>query len=85
MFSSTVQNDVVNPVSVDRAPLTLMDRCDSCAAQAFVAVTMTSGSELLFCGHHYRQHETALAAQGARIHDERHRINEKPSVSANAD
>jgi len=70
---------------ITRQPLNLSDRCDSCAAQAFVAATMTSGSELLFCGHHYRKHEAALIAQGACIHDERHRINEKPSVSANAD
>lgn len=71
--------------SADRQPLTLSDRCDSCAAQAFVAVTLNSGSELLFCGHHYRKHEAALIAQGVTVHDERHRINEKPSSSANAD
>ena len=66
-------------------PLTLSDRCDSCGAQAFVSVSFPTGSDLLFCGHHYRQHETALAAQGGEARDERHRINEKPSISANAE
>jgi len=30
------------------------DRCDRCAAQAFVKVEGVSGS-LLFCGHHYNK------------------------------
>ena len=30
------------------------DRCDSCAAQAYVKVIGTTG-ELLFCGHHYNK------------------------------
>lgn len=69
-----------------REPLRLADRCDSCGAQAFVAAQIPgASSELLFCGHHFRRHESALAASGARIHDERDRINAKPSVSANAD
>ena len=52
-------------------PLTRHDRCDcsalegdqtgnvhlgSCGAQARVRVTMATGSQLLFCGHHYAQH-----------------------------
>jgi hypothetical protein len=80
--ASTLDTDVT---TTPRQPLTLQDRCDSCGAQAFVAVTMATGSDLLFCGHHYRKHETALAAQGVVVHDERDRINAKPSVSANAD
>ena len=34
-----------------RYQLSAADRCDSCGAQAYVRVTMTSG-ELLFCAHH---------------------------------
>jgi len=30
------------------------DRCDSCAAQAYVKVIGSSG-ELLFCSHHYNK------------------------------
>jgi hypothetical protein len=32
--------------------LSALDRCDRCAAQAYVMVGGVSG-ELLFCGHHY--------------------------------
>ena len=32
--------------------LTKQDRCDQCAAQAYVLVKGVSGS-LYFCGHHY--------------------------------
>jgi len=30
------------------------DRCDSCAAQAYIKVIGSSG-DLLFCGHHYNK------------------------------
>lgn len=76
----------VNPIPTE---LTLMDRCDHCGAQAFVAVAVpTAAAELplLLCGHHYRKHEDALTLSGARVAlDKRDTINEKPSVSATAD
>ena len=59
------------------ASLTRQDRCDRCSAQAFVRATLTGGLTLLFCGHHYRGNQDALAASGAHIHDERHRIDEQ--------
>jgi hypothetical protein len=31
------------------------DRCDRCAAQAYVKVVGKTGSSLLFCGHHYNK------------------------------
>ncbi|HEX6888732.1 MAG TPA: hypothetical protein VF143_11550 [Candidatus Nanopelagicales bacterium] len=43
------------------------DRCDRCGAQAVARATMTSGSHLLFCGHHLRAHEASLQAISARI------------------
>lgn len=69
--------------------LTTFDRCDRCSAQAWVVATMTAKSdakelELLFCGHHGRNHTPALAAQGWSLLDFTENINEKPSVSANA-
>lgn len=42
------------------APLTALDRCDRCGAQAVVRATFAPG-DLLFCGHHARQHAEALA------------------------
>jgi hypothetical protein len=40
--------------------LTALDRCDRCGAQALVRAVLPYG-ELLFCGHHGRQHADALA------------------------
>ena len=41
--------------------LTRADRCDRCGAAAQQKVMLPSGGKLLFCGHHVREHETALA------------------------
>jgi len=51
--------------------LTAADRCDRCGASAAVRVVLASGGELLFCGHHGRQHHTRLAELSAVIHDTR--------------
>lgn len=58
-------------------------RCDACGAQAFAAA-VKSDLMLLFCGHHHRRYGNTLEAQGWDVHDHTHKINEKPSVSANA-
>jgi hypothetical protein len=47
------------------APLALADRCD---APAVVAV-LPSDNDLVFCAHHGREHEAALAAAGATVRD----------------
>ena len=67
------------------APLTLTDRCDApavvggpngrigrgaCGAQGFLRAVLPSGGDLVFCAHHGREHEAALAASGATIRDE---------------
>jgi hypothetical protein len=49
------------------ATLTAFDRCDRCGARAKVQVFLICGGELLFCGHHGREHHAALAEQGADI------------------
>lgn len=43
------------------APLTGLDRCDRCGAQAKMRAILLSGNELLFCGHHARRHAPKLA------------------------
>lgn len=64
------------------AELTRQDRCDRCSAQAFVRATLPGdGGVLLFCGHHFRAHESALSGAGARVHDERHRLLEEAGAS----
>ena len=65
--------------------MTLADRCDAsavvggpdgrtgrgaCGAQALVRAVLPSGRDLVFCAHHGREHEVALAAAGATVHDE---------------
>jgi hypothetical protein len=49
------------------APLTRLDRCDRCSAAAMVTVTLPSGGELLFCGHHVKKHAARLLEIGAGL------------------
>ncbi|MFT4186470.1 MAG: hypothetical protein QM613_04485 [Micrococcaceae bacterium] len=51
-------------------PLTANDRCDQCGAQAYVRATLNSGSSLLFCAHHAKQHEAQLKPIAASWQDE---------------
>jgi hypothetical protein len=86
---ATVDKDV-RFAAPTAAPLTLADRCDAaavlggpdgrtgrgpCGAQAFVRAVLPSGNDLVFCAHHGREHEVALAAAGATIHDETIKIS----------
>ncbi len=52
------------------------DRCDRCNSQAWVLVKGMNG-ELLFCGHHYTQNESALFEWAYDILDEREFIDKK--------
>jgi hypothetical protein len=49
-------------------------------AQALVAVRLTTGHDLHFCGHHYHQQEDALVTSGLidQILDKRGTINASP-------
>lgn len=58
--------------------LKVADRCDRCGAQAFV-VAIVTGVRLLFCGHHFRKHESAIRRASTRVNDERERINLRPT------
>ena len=52
------------------SPLTALDRCDRCGAQAYLRVELTAGGELLFCAHHAREHGDRLREIAAHVHDE---------------
>ena len=67
------------------APLTFFDRCDCsavagdkngrprpgfCSAQALVRVTLVTGGQILFCGHHYADHGPKIPSV-AVVHSER--------------
>ena len=59
-------------------PLTALDVCDRCGAQAYVRVLLANGGELLFCAHHGRKHADALAKVAVDIQDETNRLSEPP-------
>ncbi|MEO3811787.1 hypothetical protein ABGB17_22560 [Sphaerisporangium sp. B11E5] len=63
-------------------PLTALDRCDRCGAQAYIRASLPMGGELLFCAHHGRRHVAALRDKGAEIQDESARLSETPATSA---
>lgn len=48
-------------------PLTAFDRCDRCGAQARVRVLLSTGSDLVFCGHHAREYDSKLRDLGVQI------------------
>lgn len=68
--------------TLDASPLTAADRCDRCGAQAYVRTTMVSGSDLLFCAHHWHENETRLREIAVTIHDETERLAGVPSTAA---
>lgn len=53
--------------TLTRPELTASDRCDRCSAAAQVRAVLPSGGELLFCGHHAREHESKLKELSADI------------------
>ena len=56
-------------------PLSALDLCDRCGAQAYLRVVLPGGGELLFCAHHGRQHGEALARIATEIQDETGRLS----------
>ena len=68
--------------TIDADALTAADRCDRCGAQAYVRTVLASGSELLFCSHHWRQNEERLRELAITIHDETGRLDEVPATAA---
>lgn len=62
-------------------PLTAVDRCDRCGAQAYLRVSLQVGGELLFCAHHAREHGDKLREIAAHVHDETDRLADKPAAA----
>ncbi len=63
------------------APLTAVDRCDRCGAQAYLRVQLKSGGELLFCAHHAREHSEKLREIAEHVHDETDKLADTPRGS----
>lgn len=55
-----------SPTQVDTVS-SVPDRCDGCGAAAKLGVTLTSGGELAFCGHHANRMAGTIAGIAARI------------------
>lgn len=66
---------------ISTGDLTLLDRCDSCNAAAFVRAKK-SDAELLFCGNHGRRHLTSLMEQGWRIDDQTFRAFDEKTIGS---
>jgi len=62
------------PAAVLPGVLTLHDRCDRCGSQAYVEVSLATG-RLLFCAHHYQEHEDRLRPVATAVCDERERLH----------
>ena len=69
--------------AVAPSPLTASDRCDRCGAQAYLRVQLASGSELLFCAHHAREHGDKLRTIAVNVHDETSKLLDTPTMSEN--
>lgn len=81
---SNEEGDVTGTIAPAK-PLTAVDRCDRCGAQAYVRVTLTNGGELLFCAHHMRRYGEELRKVAAEIHDETERLHESTTAGAPED
>lgn len=64
-------------------PLSAADRCDRCGARAYLRAVLPSGSALLFCAHHAREHAAALRAVAVEMHDETERLDDVPPTAPN--
>lgn len=64
------------------APLSAVDRCDRCGAQAYLRVHLKGGFELLFCAHHAREHGEKLREVAESVQDETSKLGAKPTVTA---
>jgi hypothetical protein len=73
--------ELVTPTLAPNTPLTAIDRCDRCGAQAYVRVSLLSGGELLFCAHHFAEYRPALEAASAHVHDETSRLGDVAPVA----
>ena len=63
-------------------PLSALDRCDRCGAQAYLRVELSAGGELLFCAHHAREHGDKLREIAVHVHNETDKLSATPSIAA---
>jgi hypothetical protein len=66
-------------------PLSAVDRCDRCGAQAYLRVELSGGGELLFCAHHAREHGDKLREIAVQVHDETEKLSAAPTVASDGE
>src|SRR6195952_4836961 len=79
-----VRPDVTTATAPSAAPLTAVDRCDRCGAQAYLRVQLKSGGELLFCAHHAREHSDKLREVAEHVQDETGKLANTSSASSSS-
>jgi len=72
---------VTTATAQSATPLTAVDRCDRCGAQAYLRVSLQGGGELLFCAHHAREHGDKLREIAAYVHDETDKLADTPAAA----
>jgi hypothetical protein len=65
--SKQVDEMTTSTTTIVLPALTGHESCDRCCAPAKVQVLLRSGGELLFCGHHAREHGPRLRDDGALL------------------
>ena len=65
-----------------RSPLSAVDRCDRCGAQAYLRVELAGGGDLLFCAHHAREHGDKLREVAVTVQDETAKLVGTPTTEA---
>jgi hypothetical protein len=68
--------------TVAPTPLSAVDRCDRCGAQAYLRVELAGGGDLLFCGHHAREHGDKLREIAVSVHDETSKLAGTPATAS---
>jgi hypothetical protein len=79
--ASEREANVNTATAPSETPLTAVDRCDRCGAQAYLRVSLQGGGELLFCAHHAREHGDKLREIAAYVHDETDKLADAPSAA----
>ncbi|WP_425454368.1 DUF7455 domain-containing protein [Nocardioides marmoriginsengisoli] len=77
--------NVTTATAPSETPLTAVDRCDRCGAQAYLRVSLQAGGELLFCAHHAREHGDKLREIAAHVHDETGKLADNPATAADSE
>jgi hypothetical protein len=74
----------MNTAVAPSTPLTALDRCDRCGAQAYLRVELAGGGDLLFCAHHAREHGDKLREVAVAVQDETSKLADTPKVAPDA-